>query len=163
MVLFFPPPFGFFFFFQFFFPALRRSEKRLLLPFILLSFLFAGFGGCFAFFITIPSANAYLFTFNQKLAQNYWSLQSYFDYTLFLILASSLAFELFVVGLFTVELKAVSWETLKSKRRIAWLAAFILGALLTPPDILTQFFLAIPLILFYEVVIWYAYLRKEIS
>jgi sec-independent protein translocase protein TatC len=140
-------------------PALRAQERYLILPFLGISLLFLIIGILFGFFVTIPLANLYLQTFNSNIGVNIWSLMSYLDYTFFLLLANALAFELCAVGLFAVHLKLVTAEGLAAQRRVMIVAAFVLGAVLTPPDILTQFMLAIPLICFYELVILFARCR----
>lgn len=141
-------------------PALHPNEKQLLLPFLGLSFFFVTAGICFAYFLTIPIANVYLQAFNSDIGMNLWSLSSYLDYTLVLLVANAMAFELALVLLFLVHLGIVTAESLANKRRHMIVGAFILGALLTPPDVLTQFLLAIPLICLYEASILYAKLRQ---
>lgn len=152
-------PLWLFFLIHFIRPALRTDEKRLLLPFIIVSFAFIAIGCCFAYFVTIPLANSYLKAFNQSLGENLWSLSAYLDYTFFLLLANGLAFELCAIGIFAVQLNLISAEMLIRWRRSAIVMAFIIGALLTPPDILTQILLAVPLICLYEGVILYARLN----
>lgn len=139
-------------------PGLKKEEKQLILPFMGTSIFFVTIGSLFAYYVTIPLANQYLLNFNQGIGQNLWSLGNYLDYTLFLIMANGIAFEVGVVGIFAVHLKILSAEMLKRNRRVAILGAFILAAILTPPDILTQFLLAIPLIGLYEAMILYAQL-----
>lgn len=141
---------------QFIVPGLHVQERRLLLPFILTSLAFISLGCAFALLVTIPLANQYLLDFNQTMGMNLWSLSHYLDYTLFLLLANGIAFELAVIGIFFISLKGISAESLAAKRRVAILAAFILAAVLTPPDVLTQLMLAIPLIVLYEGLILYA-------
>ena len=148
---------------QFIAPALRTNEKRYILPFLITSLAFIIIGCSFAFLITIPLANNYLATFNQAIGTNFWSLSHYLDYTVFLLLANGLSFELCAIGIFAVQLGLISEEALSAKRRVAIVCAFILGALLTPPDILTQVMLAIPLILLYEGIILYARLVQHKS
>lgn len=143
--------------FRFISPALRDNERTIIILFFLASFLFIFLGSLFAFLVTIPIANTFLTSFNGGIGVNMWSLAQYLDYTLFLLLANGLAFELGVLGIFAVHLRVVSVERLKESRRIAILLAFILGALLTPPDVFSQVMLAIPLILLYEGLILYAY------
>ena len=92
-------PFWLFALMQFVAPALQRKEKRLLLPFLLSSLLLISVGFAFALLVTIPFANRYLLAFNQTMGINLWTLTHYLDYTLFLLLANGLAFELFAVGL----------------------------------------------------------------
>lgn len=154
-------PFWAYFLLRYLLPALHREERLLLAPFFLLSALFIGGGLLLAYTVTIPLANSYLLAFNNTLGTNLWSLSSYLDYTLFLMLANALAFELAVVTLFLVHLGILSAEFLAGKRRYAIVAAFILGAILTPPDVLTQLMLALPLILLYEVALLYARLKSN--
>ncbi len=149
-------PFWLFVFLQFIIPALKGEEKALVYPFLLTSSAFILGGICFAFFVTVPIANQYLVVFNQTIGTNLWSLERYLDYTLFLLLANGFAFELGAVGIFSVHLGLVSARALVAGRRFAIVGAFILGALLTPPDVLTQLMLAIPLMLLYEGLILFA-------
>lgn len=141
-------------------PALHPGEIGLLTPFLVLSTLFIAGGLLLAYKVTIPLANAYLAAFNDTIGTNLWSLSNYLDYTLFLLLANAFAFELAVVTLFLVHLGILSAEFLAGKRRYAIVAAFILGAILTPPDVLTQLMLALPLVLLYELALLYARFRK---
>lgn len=146
---------------QFFIPGLHLHEKRLVFPFLITSLVFISLGCLFAFLVTIPIANQYLLEFNRTIGMNLWSLSHYLDYTLFLLMANGIAFELGVIGIFLIRLKGISPETLAAKRRVAILTAFILAAVLTPPDVLTQLMLAIPLIGLYEALILYAKLIKR--
>lgn len=141
---------------QFLIPALYAHEKRFILPFIILSYGFLAAGSLFAFFVTIPLANTYFSLFNEGIGVNLWTLNHYLDYTVALIVSSALAFELGVILLFFVHFGILTVKTLQNKRRHAVVAAFIIGAVLTPPDVLTQLMLAIPLIIFYETAILYA-------
>ncbi|HRD55697.1 MAG TPA: twin-arginine translocase subunit TatC [Parachlamydiaceae bacterium] len=137
-------------------PALQDGIKQLLLPFLFSSFLFVLLGFSFAYFITIPLANNYLTLFNESLGTNFWTLSNYIDYTLFLALGNGLSFQSAVVALFLVHYGFLTSSQMISKRRHFIVAAFIIGALLTPPDVLTQVMLAIPLIILYECIILYA-------
>ena len=139
-------------------PGLQKKENHLMKSFFILSLIFILTGCSFAFFVTIPVANTYLLAFNEGLGTNLWSLERYLDYSLFLIFANGVAFELGAIGIFFVQLRIVSAETLKVNRRYAIVAAFIIATLLTPPDVLTQLLLAIPLIIIYEGIIIYAQL-----
>lgn len=145
---------------QFLLPGLHQSEKRLILPFIITSLLFVILGCLFAYFLTIPFANQYFSAFNSEIGLNLWSLGNYLDYTLFLLIANGIAFELSVIGIFAVHLQLISAEGLVANRRFAIIGAFILAALLTPPDVLTQLMLAIPLCILYEALIIYAKILK---
>lgn len=155
-------PLWLFILFHFIAPGLHKHERRVIIPFILLSICLMLLGACLAFKVTIPLANEYLISFNNTLGVNIWSLEQYLNYTIFLLLANSLAFEFFVLGIFAVHFGIITVERLGSHRRLAIVMAFIIGALLTPPDVFTQLMLAIPLILLYEIVILYARLKKKL-
>jgi sec-independent protein translocase protein TatC len=156
-------PVWLFFLARFLLPGLKKREKGLVRPFMVLSFSFIALGILFAFFVTAPLANAALLSWNHSLGTNAWTLHHYLDFTLFLLLANGIAFQLFVVGIFAVKLKIVSAKTLAAKRRHAIVAACVLGALLTPPDVLSQLLLAVPLAGLYELLILYARLITKHS
>jgi sec-independent protein translocase protein TatC len=153
-------PFWCFTLLQFILPALKSYEKALILPFLGLSLLFLSLGFLFAYHITIPLANQYLEKFNAGIGVNLWSLSHYLDYTIVLLLGHSLAFEFCLIILFLVHMRVISVEQMISWRRRMIVAAFILGAILTPPDIFSQVMLAIPLIALYEIAILYARFRS---
>lgn len=144
---------------QFIAPALQTKERRWMVPFVVLSLIFLSLGMAFSYFITIPLANQFLSSFNSEIGVNMWTLSSYLDYTIILLLSNALAFELCVILMFLVHFRKLSAEKLISMRRYAIVSIFIASAILTPPDIFTQFMLAIPLILIYELAIIYARLR----
>lgn len=141
-------------------PALYPHEARLLLPFVLLSFATLALALYIGYTISLPLANHYFFTYNSSLGINLWGLGHYLDYTLNLLGAHVLGFELMLALFFLVHLGLVRYDTLKAKRRHAIVAALILGALLTPPDVLSQLLLAIPLILLFELSLLYARSRS---
>lgn len=156
-------PFWVYFFLRFAAPAFHVEEWRKILIFIALSVIFLAFGTAFAYRVTIPLANRYFETFNDAIGTNLWSLSQYLDYTLFLVLANGLAFELSLTLFFLVHFGIVSAKALKDKRRYMILFAFILGAILTPPDVTSQLMLALPLAGLYELAILYAILRERVK
>lgn len=141
---------------QFILPALNASERKLVIPFLLLSITFLIMGFLFAYYLTIPMANQYLFQFNEGIGNNFWSLSYYMEYTVTLLLANALAFELCAILLLLVHYGVISAQFMQDQRRYVIVAAFIIGAILTPPDILTQFMLAVPLLCLYELILLYA-------
>lgn len=146
---------------QFIIPALHGQERKAVVPFLALSCLFISMGLLFSYSVTIPLANQYLAAFNQGIGLNFWTLSNYLDYTLILMLTNALAFEMSLILFFLVHFNLLTVETMIAKRRHMIVLAFILGAILTPPDVLTQFMLAIPLIALYELTILYAYFRRK--
>lgn len=145
---------------QFVFPALHAGERKLLLPFLLLSGVFSFAGALFAYLVTLPLTNAMLFAFNAEIGINLWSFSRYIDYTFLLLLANALAFEISLLLFFCVHIGLFGPQSMKAKRRHVILGAFVIGALLTPPDVFTQVMLALPLIGLYEISILYARFRS---
>lgn len=146
---------------RFIHPGLRESERRLIVPFLATSGVFISLGILFAYFVTIPLANHYLYAFNSSIGQNQWTLQNYLDYTVLLLLANALAFEVAVAMLFLVHSGWLSAAWLRDKRRLMIVLIFILSAILTPPDVLTQLLLAFPLMALYELLMIYADWRER--
>ena len=141
---------------QFILPGLKARERLVLFPFLLCSTICLCLGMAFAYCVTLPIANQYLTLFNDSIGQNAWTLMHYIQYVLLLCLGHAVAAELGLLLFLLVHFRFLSPGGLIAKRRYMIVVAFILGALLTPPDILTQLLLAIPLIGLYEAAIWYA-------
>lgn len=158
-------PFWLYFLLQFVAPALRSHEKRLLGPFLAASSAFCTAGLLFAYLVTLPLSNAFLWALNAEVGNNLWSLSNYLDYTLFLLLANAFAFELSLLLFFLVHLGIIGAEWMVSHRRHSVVAALIIAAILTPPDIPSQLMLAIPLMGLYEIAIFYARLiaKKQVK
>ncbi len=152
------PAWGFFLY-RFIAPALDPAQTTILVPFALASIISMTAGIAFSFYCVIPAANAYLLYFNSAVGENLWSLSHYLDYTLLLVFANAIAFELGAILFCGVHSGFLRHEQLARYRRHAIVGAFILAALLTPPDILTQFLLAVPLCVLYEAAILYARFR----
>lgn len=141
-------------------PALKAEEKRGIIPFMVATILFFLLGVAFSYQVTIPLANHYLALFNHSMGVNMWTLSHYIDYSFILMFGNGLAFEVMVILFFLVHYRWVSYATLKEKRKYFIVSAFIFSAIITPPDIMTQLLLAVPLCLLYEVATLYARLRQ---
>jgi len=142
-------------------PALKKNERNWILPFVALSLTFLSIGFMFAYNVTIPFANQFLSAFNQEVGVNLWTMSNYIDFTLILLLSNALAFELCIILFFLVHFEKIKHETLKKNRKYFIVGAFILSAILTPPDIFTQIMLALPLLGIYELAILYGKLRNR--
>lgn len=148
-VIFSAPIWGFFLF-QFAAPALNQSHRGLGLIFFFFSFIFMGAGASLALYITLPIAAKFLKTFNEGIGQNLWALSNYFDFSITLIFAHSIAFEIALILFFLVHFGLIQESFLRKHRRAAYTLIFILAALLTPPDVMSQLLLAIPVLALYE-------------
>ncbi|MCH5323232.1 MAG: twin-arginine translocase subunit TatC [Helicobacter sp.] len=130
-------------------PGLYDNEKRFVIPFVLFATLFFISGCAFAYYIAFPIGFAYLIGFG---SQEYTALPKIADYVGFftkLMVGFGISFELPVVTFFLAKIGLVSDKTLKDYFKYAIVFIFVLAAILTPPDILSQFLMAIPLVLLY--------------
>ncbi len=146
-------------------PALTRKEKRYLytvLPWIALMF---AAGVAFGYFILIPPAIGFLYTFGSDIATPQIKIGNYIAIITRLLIAIGLVFEMPVVTTFLARIGVVKPKWLADKRKIAIIVAFILAAIITPTfDPINQSLVAVPLIILYEMSIWLAklvYRRKD--
>ncbi len=137
-------------------PALYEEEKKLVVPFVFFTTLFFTLGVTFAFFGVLPLAIKFLITYGYEYLQveAMISVSSYISFLIRLLLAFGLAFELPVILALLSRLGLVSPEGLSKFRPYFVVGAFTFAALITPPDIISQIFLALPLVIFYEISIY---------
>ncbi len=138
-------------------PGLYRKEKLALLPFLAATpFLFAA-GACFAYFVAIPTALKFLLGFQGDLGNSGVSQEAlpsvgeYLSFIMQFLFAFGAAFLLPVLLMLLNRAGILSREQLVGFRRYFIVAAFVIAAIFTPPDVVSQLLLAIPLILLYEV------------
>lgn len=141
---------------QFVAPGLYRQEKKALLPFLVATpFLFAA-GASFAYYIAIPTALTFLLGFQGDLGttgvtqEALPSVGNYLSFIMQFLFAFGLAFLLPVLLMLLNRGGILSRDQLKAFRRYFIVAAFVVAAIFTPPDVVSQLLLAIPLILLYE-------------
>jgi sec-independent protein translocase protein TatC len=136
-------------------PGLYQHEKRFALPLIVSSVFFLLVGISFAYLFVLPAAYKFFISFSaQTGAETMQDLQKYWDFTLAIFFGFGITFEVPVVEMLLVKLGMVTQDQLRQARRYVIVGAFVVAAVLTPPDVLSQFMLAIPLILLYELGIW---------
>lgn len=136
-------------------PGLYEHEKRFALPLIVSSVFFMLVGISFAYYFVLPAAYKFFISFSaQTGAETLQDLQKYWDFTLAIFFGFGLTFEVPVVEMLLVKLGMVTQQQLRDARRYVVVGAFVVAAVLTPPDVLSQFMLAIPLIILYELGIW---------
>ncbi|MGD9945096.1 MAG: twin-arginine translocase subunit TatC [Burkholderiaceae bacterium] len=145
-------------------PGLYEHEKRFALPLIVSSIFFLVVGISFAYLFVLPAAYKFFFAFASSTgADILQDLQKYWDFTLAIFFGFGLTFEVPVVEMLLVKLGMVTTDQLRAARRYVIVGAFVVAAVLTPPDVLSQFMLAIPLCLLYELGIFLAGFIKERS
>jgi sec-independent protein translocase protein TatC len=127
------------------------------LPLIVSSVFFLVVGIAFAYLFVLPAAYKFFISFSaQTGADTLQDLQKYWDFTLAIFFGFGLTFEVPVVEMLLVKLGMVTTQQLRDARRYVIVGAFVVAAVLTPPDVLSQFMLAVPLCLLYELGIFLA-------
>jgi len=131
-------------------PGLYEHERQLVLPLVVSSTLLFYLGAAFAYFIVFPVVFGFLVSTTPDGVAMMTDINEYLGFVITLFFAFGLAFEVPVATVLLVMVGIVTPEQLAEKRRYAILIAFIIGAILTPPDILSQFMMAIPVWMLYE-------------
>ncbi len=132
-------------------PGLYMHEKRLVAPLIISSTLLFVVGVAFCYFFVFGTVFKFISDLAPKSIAVAPDIENYLDFVLMMCLAFGLTFEVPVVVIVLVRLGLVTVEKLKAIRPYVIVGAFVIAAVVTPPDIMSQLFLAIPLCLLYEV------------
>ncbi|MGP1580968.1 MAG: twin-arginine translocase subunit TatC [Wolinella sp.] len=132
-------------------PGLYQNEKMLILPFVFFGTLMFVLGALFAYYIVFPFGFTYLINFGSTLFTALPSVGFYVTFFAKLMIGFGIAFELPVATFFLAKMGLVTDRTLRDFFKYAVVLIFILAAILTPPDVITQFMMAIPLIFLYWV------------
>ena len=133
-------------------PGLLPKERRYTGYFVMFSSLFFGIGVLFCFMLLLPFAIPFLLTYKTDNLIAIIKIGDYIDFVLKFILASGAVFELPLIIVLLSKMGIVSPDWLAKYRKYAFLASFILGAILTPtPDVFNQTLISIPIYLLYEI------------
>jgi len=132
-------------------PGLYSNEKKMVLPFVIGGSIMFGVGVLFAYYIVTPFGFQFLITFGSFLYTPLINIEDYVGFFTKIMMGFGIAFELPVFAYFLALLGLVTDQTLKDFFKYAVLIIFVLAALLTPPDVLTQLLMAAPLIILYGV------------
>jgi len=138
-------------FWRFIVPGLYSHESRSLFPVVTLGTVFFFGGASFCFLLVVPLAMEFLTGFGSENVKAWIDVNEYFSFVFWMCLAFGAVFELPIISYFLGRLGLISHHLLAKGRRYAVLAILILGAVITPPDIISQLMLAVPLYLLYEV------------
>lgn len=137
-------------------PALLESEKKFVVPFILSATLMFLIGASFAYYVVVPFGFDFLINFGNQVVTVMPSIGKYVTFFTKLLFGFGIAFELPVFTYLLAKSGLLTDQSLKDFFKYAIVLIFILSALLTPPDVLTQFLMAGPLILLYGISIYIA-------
>jgi sec-independent protein translocase protein TatC len=144
-------PVIFYQFWMFVAPGLYEKEKRHMIPIVFLSTFFFVGGSFFGYFIVFPYGFKFFLGFASEIIRPLPSMREYLSFASKLLLAFGLVFELPLIITFLAKLGMVSVSFLKKNRKYALLLFFVGAAILTPPDVVTQVMMALPLIVLYEI------------
>jgi sec-independent protein translocase protein TatC len=139
-------------------PGLYSHEKKLVLPLVISSTLLFFVGVAFSYFFVFGQVFKFIQGFAPKSITAAPDIEAYLDFVLSMFLAFGLAFEVPIVVIVLARMGIVSIEKLKAFRSYFIVVAFVAAAIVTPPDVVSQLALAIPMCLLYEVGIWAAQL-----
>jgi sec-independent protein translocase protein TatC len=155
--LFVTSPFIFYQIWKFVAPGLYKEERKVIIPVAAFTALFFVFGALFGYYLVFPYGFAFLANYASDIYTLMPTMKDYFSFSLMLLLAFGLIFETPVFIFFLAYLGVVNSKGLRKNRRWAVLVAFVMSAMLTPPDAVSQCLMAVPMILLYEISIWAAY------
>lgn len=131
-------------------PGLYSHEKRLALPLVAASVVLFFVGMSFAYFLVFPTVFKFMANIAPEGVAWMTDIEKYLSFVLSTFLAFGVTFEVPVVVVVLVKMNIVALETLKEWRSYMIVAAFVIAAIFTPPDVISQLMLAIPLCLLYE-------------
>jgi sec-independent protein translocase protein TatC len=131
-------------------PGLYQHEKRLALPVIVSSFVFFLIGMSFAYFLVFPIAFGFFASYAPAGVTMMTDIDKYLSFVLVMFIAFGVTFEVPVIVIVLVRMRMVTLEKLRSIRPYVIVGAFVAGAIFTPPDVVSQLLLAVPMWLLYE-------------
>ena len=137
-------------------PALYRQEKKLIMPLVISSTILFYIGLLFSFYIVFPVIFTFLSSVGPESVDFAPDIQYYLDFILKVSFAFGVAFEVPIATILLIMFGATTAERLKKNRAYIIIGSFALGMILTPPDVISQILIAIPIWLLFEVGLFFA-------
>ena len=142
-------------------PALYPKERKAFWPFLIISYpLFVG-GGLFGYFAVLPFGYDFFLSFQNEVTLPSLQMGAYLSLTVKLLFAFGLIFELPTIAYILTRMDLLTADWLRRNRKYSLVAVFVVAAILTPPDVLTQTLMAGPLIVLYEISIWISHFAQK--
>ncbi|MCK5009963.1 MAG: twin-arginine translocase subunit TatC, partial [Deltaproteobacteria bacterium] len=132
-------------------PGLYDQEKKYVYPFVIFSTVLFATGVSFGYFVVFPIAFKFFMGYSSEIIKPLPSIKEYLNFSCKLLFAFGVVFELPLFTLFLAKIGLVNEKMLRSKRKFAILGIFAVAAILTPPDVVSQILMAIPLLVLYEI------------
>jgi sec-independent protein translocase protein TatC len=136
-------------------PGMYRNEKRLAIPLLASSVLLFYAGAAFAYYVVFPLIFGFFTSVGPTDVTMMTDINRYLDFVLKLFFAFGLAFEIPIAAIILIKAGVTTADNLASKRPYIIVGCFVLGMLLTPPDLISQALLAIPMWLLFEAGVWF--------
>jgi sec-independent protein translocase protein TatC len=137
-------------------PGLYEHEKKLALPLVFASTVLFLLGVAFCYFFVFGKVFAFINDFAPKSITPAPDIEAYFSFVMTMFIAFGLAFEIPIVVMVLVRTGVVPLEKLREARPYVIVGAFVVAAIVTPPDVLSQFMLAVPMCILYEAGLFFA-------
>lgn len=145
-------------------PGLYTNEKKLAIPLLVSSVILFYAGICFAFFVVFPLIFGFFTGAAPEGVTVMTDINRYLDFVLKLFFAFGIAFEIPIATVLLVSTGASTVKSLRSKRPYVIVGCFVVGMLLTPPDIISQLLLAVPMWILFELgIIFSTFIKKPVS
>jgi len=142
-------------------PGLYKREKKVFLPSVIGGTLLFLIGVWFCYYWVIPVALRFFLSFQSETLKPLISIKEYISFSIGLLLSFGIIFNLPLVSAGLTKLGVINHVFLMKRRKIMIVIIFIIAAIITPPDVFTQFLLALPLIILYEVCIVISWLLRK--
>ncbi|NLY45717.1 MAG: twin-arginine translocase subunit TatC [Tissierella sp.] len=142
-------------------PGLIHSERKLIIRSLFLGGILFILGALFAYIYVLPMTISFFAGFQIDQIKAMISFRNYLSFATTFVLSFGLVFEMPILMVIVVNLGLVSANTLQKNKKIAVLLIFIIAAILTPPDVISQTFLAVPMVLLFEAGIFFAKLTEK--
>lgn len=143
-------PFSLFQIWMFIKPGLKKKERSYVLLTLYMGIIFFLIGSLFAYFTIIPLTIDFFTEVSSEKISPLFSFDKYLGFVSSLLLSFGLVFELPLVVILLTQLNLVSSATFKKARKVVILAIFVIAAILTPPDVVSQVLMALPMVVLYE-------------
>jgi sec-independent protein translocase protein TatC len=150
-------PYIFYQFWLFLAPGLFKHERKLIWPTVLAATLLFLTGSSFAYFVVFPFGFKFFASYTTSYLIFQPHLDAYVSFAWKLLFVFGLIFELPLVSFMLSKIGLVNYKMLKRSRRYAIVGIFIVAAVFTPPDVMSQMLMAVPMLFLFEISIWVSY------